>query len=413
MIMYEPRCYICHDKHVEERDTTTIYTGLSVQDQGYFMILFIYITMADLGPLFASKSIKGPLVVSYASVNDRDFYFVGEDHSKNGLYRGESDVGLHVIEHLRNYNEHNRVRCYCELSTREIHSYVSDLDVEPGDTPKIYQAKSPLYAYAWCLSKQMFPVDKHDAVFCDMRKCAPYDVYSIIIDPFLFALEHHGERFYSHMPTIMKRAKSAEKTIVRHINTRAKAKNFLEAFYLADKQYPKWFVQLYKDVNETDDMPPSPLRDTMRALLERDQGMYNVVAQHMRTYYAKWDASPFTAAFERIESMRRTLSLRLVAQQNKYAMALFVELTNFLMDLYIILDIVSRPLEPGTTVVVLSGAQHTEHLARFFAMFGTVVTKSDLECDIPEGVARDGYASLVPKIPKKLANLKDGIIPSP
>jgi len=369
--------------------------------------------MTDLGPMFGTRAIKGPIAVSYVIINTCKFYFIGEEHTRNGTYTSESDVGIHVIEQLRKYNEQNHVRCYSELSTQQLGHNVTELRNEPDDnTPKLYHAKSPLHAYSWYLSENKFSNDNHEPIFSDMRRGTPYDIYKMITDPFMFALEHHGQDFYPYIPVIMNLAKKAEKVIVSNIDTRDKTKSFLESFYLVDRDYPIWFIELYKEIYGTNETPPAPLRVMMRDLHDRHRNLYDVVVRHMRSYYSKWDVAPFTIAFARIKSMRHTRSA-LVAAKNKYAKDVLIELTNFLLDLYVMLDIFQKPMVPDTTVVVLTGAQHTEHLVRFFSKLGPTVTKGDVFSNIPSGDGVKGPLSLAAKIPEKLVKLQNRKTPTP
>ena len=166
----------------------------------------------DLGPMFGTRPIKGPILVAYTEISRCKFYFIGKDHMKNGTH--DKNIDMHVVEQLRKYNEGHRVRCYSELSYREIESYVSQFQQRSGDGPKVYQAQSPLYAYAWYLTQNMFSSDKHAAVLCDMRKWAPYDVYTIITAPYLIAMELYGDDFYKHLSSVMTLAKKTQAKLI-------------------------------------------------------------------------------------------------------------------------------------------------------------------------------------------------------
>ena len=67
--------------------------------------------------------------------------------------------------------------------------------------------------------------------------------------------------------------------------------------------------------------------------------------------------------------MRIKTSLSIPTKESKSG--LFSEMTSFLLDLFVLLDILTSIVEKrvvdGDTIVVLTGDQHTENITKFFA----------------------------------------------
>ena len=184
----------------------------------------------------------------------------------------------------------------------------------------------------------------------------------------------------------------------------------MESFCLPGKSYPRWFVNVYRSLNDTNDDPPDTLRNHMAMLREKNKVMFDNLVSHIESYYDHWAVSPYTLAVQRIESMRKTADFELVSEKNEEAMSLFIEMSTFLMDIYIIADIYLGAFERHDHIVILTGANHTANISRFFTKYcvnTTVTMKQNEKGNIPSGKAES--LAVVPGlyIPEKLKVLKD------
>lgn len=350
----------------------------------------------DLGPMFGTDAITGPILVQYIQWHGLKLYLIGEEHFTNGT---PSRDKIHVIEQLLQYSKRHKTRCYTELSPTEMKYHF--------DSTTLTTAKSPLGVYAHYWWNGMFPGHDHKLIFSDTRKLPPYDIYNLIVYPVSFAFEHFGFKMSSHVMKVRKLSKQAEKEVFKHVATREKAKEFLESLVMPDKSYAQWFVKLYKDINETDDDPPSLLRTQMTELRTRSPTMYERLVRHIDGYYGAWSTSPYTAAFERIESMRKTANTKVVVELHSPVRAVFDEMTTHLMDVYILLDLLLDVPSAKETVVVLSGANHSTNLARFFAEDSQIHFKFNKNGNITQGNAINQLAYIVPKVPNILRELRN------
>jgi hypothetical protein len=349
-----------------------------------------------LGPLFGSRAITGPVLVQYVKWHGLKIYLIGEEHFTNGSKSNAHES--HVIELLCEYSKTHKTRCYTEFNAREM--------VYQVDSSTISTAKSPLCTYAHYWWNKRFP-DSHRQVFADARKLAPYDLYTLITYPMSFAYQHFGDDMPSHVASVRKYSKIAEKEIYKHIASRDAAKVFLESLVLPDKDYPGWFVKLYRGIYETEDVPPAPLRDKMIVLQERSPVLFERLTAHINGYYSAWAVSPYTAAFVRIDALRNTANSKVLAEKNPDVRAVFDEMTTFLLDVFVLLDILLNMPDSKETVLVLSGANHSVNLARFFAPDAEIRFKYDKLGDIPAGDSRTETAYIPAKVPNVLRALNE------
>jgi hypothetical protein len=321
---------------------------------------------ADMGPMLGNRAITGPILVHYFALNGVHFYLIGERHSLNTFDELQPDT--YIMRQLRAHTTKNRVRCYSESTDKdskfEFYTISKSAELFGQVIDKI--ARSPLQAYfGYHFTKQIDCTN----VFCDIRKLSPYNVYTLIVNPMVYMLERYdtlGDPVVEKH--VRKMAKKTEKLILKNISNREHAKAFLESLCLADREYPAWFVSLYKELEETRYDPPDTLRDMMREVHRNHPDMYGSIVQHIRSYYQRWAVSPYTLAMARIESMRETRVSQVVAETNADALGLFIEMSSFLLDVYVLLHMVlnEATMRPGDTVCVLSGAAHSEHIKRFF-----------------------------------------------
>jgi hypothetical protein len=261
---------------------------------------------------------------------------------------------------------------------------------------------SPLMAYACLPFRNSHPVNLN-TIYADIRRMAPYYLYVLIYEPVLFAYERYNYSMNEKLPEVRKLAKKAEKLFLKHLATRAKAQQFLNALVLPEKKYPHWFVSLYQEIHETEEYPPSPLKNDMDKLSSLD---YQKVKQHISYYHTKWAVSPFTQAMLKLENIRDSASTRVIGQVNNIAKDLFLEMFTFLLDIYVIVHLLNHPPKRNEIVVMLTGAQHTDNLTRFLAPDSEVVSsKFDAKGNIPEGEAIQGFGEIPPLIKDKLRNL--------
>jgi hypothetical protein len=372
--------------------------------------------MVGLGPLFEEKAIVGPCVVQYFMFSGVHVHLIGEVHK----VRGNSDnISKTAVDQLRVYsrNQSRPVVCYCESSPQHALYGVIEMKKEQelmGKKNILQVAESPVYGYLGYSAQDK--LTNTENVYADIRNFSPYDLYTLIMTPEIYLLERYGIIPSQQQRTnVRKWAKIAEKAIVQHISTRDKTKAFLLSLCLPGSDYPDWFVELYKRIHETADSPPAPLRDMMRQLQQSNVDHFERVVRHIRHLHGRWNVSPFTAALKRVESMRLTRDTRLVAENNSIADGLLIELSAFLFDVFVILDILIRvnkdKFKKGDTVVMFAGAKHTENITLFF--------KYQLGCDafykydkeglgnIPEGAAIVGPVGMGNFAPNMLVALKN------
>jgi hypothetical protein len=326
--------------------------------------------MKALGPLFGDGAIDGPILVHYFDLNGIHFYLVGERHSLNGIDRDHPKN--HAIQQLVAYCQTHRVRCYSESTEKDCmyNYYELSKHTQAGQT-MCHAARSPLTAHLGHVATRRISCEN---VFADIRKLPPYNMYTLIIDPLVYMLERHNTLFE---PTVERRvrkfAKKAEKLVIRHVATRNQAKSLLEALCLPDHSYPPWFVSLYKEIEETEESPPDTLRDMMRSMRDAHPGIYKAIVSHIRSYYKRWAMTPYSRAHTRVSLV--------VAQTDPAARALFIELSTFLLDIFVVLDLFLRESEmrPGDTILVLTGAAHSEHILRFFESLFPIEVRSKFD----------------------------------
>lgn len=367
--------------------------------------------MQRLGPLFADRCVTGPLLIQYFELFGAHFYFIGESHVLNG--RDDTNAH-HVIEQLKTYGKTNRVVCYCEATENDIqyNAYHLEERMYLRNTKNILDvATSPLNAYIGYAHVRK-ELGNCETVCSEIRRYPPFDVYTMMVRPIAYMLDRYNTMMNPEIETkVRKWSKLAEKMIIKHIATRDQAKWFLESLCLANLDYPKWFVQLYEKIHETKDQPlPTPLRVKMHRLREQNVALYDRVVVHIRSYYENWAVTPYTAAIEKIEDMRHTAASKVVAQTDTDTFRVFVELTTFLFDISVILDVLlnEHQIKQGNTVVVLAGAAHAEHLASFFEP----LVGNDKMCHkygangvLPAGPPLSGIHNFQRSIPRRLRQL--------
>lgn len=348
--------------------------------------------MAGLGPLFGTRPMKGPIVVCYLQTEGRDIYLIGEKHTVNGTF--ESDMDKHAVSQIAAYD--NPVTLCTELTFLQMQNwsyYCSEVSGAMG-----YYGKSPMYTCGYFLFNRKLK-ETHSTIPIDSRKAAPYDIYTMIVDPELYCFEHYIQNYSAMLPQVRLWAKQAERSIINNMQTRKKAMAFLESLYMPGLDYPGWYKALHKTITSQD--ISSPLRDRMSALREKKPDVYEKLVQHMRSYYQRWARTPYTIALGKIQKERRTLSPRLVRSKNKDALDLFVELTSYLLDLNFILEVY---LSENKTVCLLAGLAHVEGICRFFNK-ETIHMKMDKDGNMPEGHAVHGVPGLANRIPSLLKRL--------
>lgn len=104
--------------------------------------------------------------------------------------------------------------------------------------------------------------------------------------------------------------------------------------------------------------------------------------------------------------MRKTANTKVVAQTNSRVNAIFDEMTTFIMDIFVLLDIFIDVPSPNEIVVVLCGANHAVNLARFFAKDAEICFKFDKHGNIAEGHSQHEAAFIPAKVPKLLRDLR-------
>jgi hypothetical protein len=357
----------------------------------------------SLGSLFGTEKILGPVCVNYCKWQDRDIFFIGEVHELNGDRDGSKDD--YVIEHLKKACRTSKVRCYYEGTPQHAHNASIILNVlsKQHNEKNIYRlSDNPTMSYGYFAWNQQFPRSLEN-IYADLRRTAPYILYTLVYDPQLFALEKYGIFMDNHMPKVRKLAKKIEKVFLRKLSTRQKAQEVLNALVLPEYDYPHWFRKLYEEAYEDKTPPPSFLKENIAKLSPEN---YQRLKLHIHYYHTKWAVTPFTKAMMRFEGLRVSASSRVIGQVNNTAKDLFIEMFTFLLDIYVITDILNRPPEANEIIVALTGAQHTENLTRFFAQDSTqVLSKWDATGNIPEGPARESFGEIPGKIKEKLMSI--------
>jgi len=298
--------------------------------------------MSDLGPLFEDRAITGPLFVRYFTHAGIHFYLVADRYD----FAARDAIGKtkdYVLEQIREYSKDHRTLCYSELVEKDanIRYVLLSFDNQEHKTGIVELARSPLTAYVHYHISDKF--ENHTNVYSDIMKLPPYDVYILLFDPMAYMIRRYDT---SSDPVIQERvfelAENAEETIARNVPTRETARIFLESLCLPDERFPKWFLDLYKEAYDTRTEPPDTLRDMMTDLKRNAPEMYEPMVAHIRSYHAETDT------------------------QN--SCDLFIELTSFLLDIYVLLDVLlnRQKLVVGDTVITLTGAAHAEHITRFF-----------------------------------------------
>jgi hypothetical protein len=350
--------------------------------------------MNDLGPLFKTQSIKGPIIVNYFVFQQAHIYLIGEEHNTNGDPQNQS---AHAIDVIRDYGEKHRIRCYIESSLEhsrqcsEVMNYLLSQEIS---------APAPLYGYCSYWWKGLFSEKNHTNVFSDVRKIAPYDIYTLITDPRVYMFKEGSGLTYTQETEVKVRklAKRVEKDIYKHISSREKAKIFFKSFYHPDMSYPDWYIELYKIANKTDAPPSDVLRVKMSELKMRSQSVYDTLLTYIDSLVTKWAVTPYTNAFKKMESMRNTKQSKLVAENRQEVYAVLVELTSFLLDLFVISDILLKPTRKDDIIVVLTGAAHTLNMSHFFGKYASVFYKYNVKGNIPSGEASQGVGVMTNKI---------------
>jgi hypothetical protein len=350
--------------------------------------------MNDLGPLFGTKAIVGPILVIHVDFDGTHIALVGENHEVKGDTTRLEDT---AVEQLAKYSNRKtcQVLCYCECTeTYATHGYMKMRGrMEVENRRAVDVAQSPLWAYI-AYSRTLKGIKN---CFADVRNMPPYDLYKLITDPEIFKLEHFG--LFTDTKTdkkVRRWAKLAEKSVIENIPNRTQAKSFMESLCLPDRQYPRWFVVLYKTINETDQQPPALLRDMMMELRRLDGNSYALVIEFISYLHGKWAIDPYTRAMSRVAAMRQTHASKLVAQIQSKADQLFIELSCFLLDVFVVLDILLKKLKgalgEGHDVVLFAGAKHAENVAMFFAKW--------MRCKVGYKFAADGNIAAGPAVPK-------------
>lgn len=352
--------------------------------------------MVGLGPVFGTKEIKGPILVCFLQFDGRNLYLIGEEHNTNGTFQNDHDK--HVVEQMRLYIQRTKEKftVFSEFTFLQMRERFNYFTAMPTGSRKYY-GYSPNGTYGYYYWNNLFAREHTQTIICDSRKTAPYDIYTMIIDPSVYCFEHFIQDYDKMLPTVRKWAKQAEKAIVKNIQTRSSAKAFLESLYMPDLDYPDWYKALTN--NELSD----PLRQKMRHLREVQPDMYHAVVEHMRSYYyGRWAKTPYTVALDKVQAVRRTANSRMVGSVHPASKRLFIELTSYLLDLTVILDFLLSKEKNG---FVFAGLEHIGAIANFFADKATVYSKFDKNGNIPSGHAVNGVPDLTNHIPSILDNI--------
>ena len=345
-----------------------------------------------LGPIFGTNAIKGPILVCYMKVDNKELYLVGEEHNTNGTY--EDDLDKHVVAQMLAYNKKLTVFSeFTVLQLRDSFMYFNNIQTKN----KEYYGNSPNGTYGHYLFNNSTSL--HTIIIADSRKIPPYDIYTLIVDPSVYCFEHYYQNYIEMLPTVRKWAKHAEKTIVKNISTRAKAKAFLESLYMPGQDYPDWYKEIIREPSGAS----GQLREKMEKLKIKDLETYQELVDHMRSYYYnRWARTPYTVALNKIEAMRLTKNSRMVASKKPEAKRLFIELTSYLLDLNVILEFC---LSEDKRFVAIAGLEHIGAIVKFFEKKTNIYSKFDKHGNIPEGPAIHGIPNLVNRIPSILGDI--------
>ena len=64
----------------------------------------------DLGPVFGTAAVSGPITISYMHLQNKHFYSIGEKHTLNGT------AHKHVVEYIKEWSDHHPVHMFIEAS---------------------------------------------------------------------------------------------------------------------------------------------------------------------------------------------------------------------------------------------------------------------------------------------------------
>jgi hypothetical protein len=334
--------------------------------------------------------------VCFLQLEGKNLYLIGEEHNTNGTF--QNDLDKHVVEQIRSYIQRTKEKItvfseFTFLQMRERFTYFAAL---PSASTQYY-GYSPNGTYGYYYWNNLFSREHTQTIISDSRKTAPYDIYTMIIDPSVYCFEHFIQDYDKMLPIVRKWAKQAEKAIVKNIRTRSSAKAFLESLYMPDKDFPDWYKAMTN--NELSDQ----LRQKMKHLREVQPDMYHKVVEHMSSYYyGRWAKTPYTAALNKIQAVRRTTNSRMVGSVNPASKRLFIELTSYLLDLTVILEFL---LSTEKNTFVFAGLEHIGAIVNFFADKTIIYSKMNKNGNIPSGEALNGVPNLANQMPSILNNI--------
>jgi hypothetical protein len=343
---------------------------------------------SGLGEIFGTESFSGPLVVQYLTFRGVGVYLIGERHNTNG-----SDVKNTVVEHLHQYDKRSpqdsKLHCYCELSERDAEQAIGNMEYDKrrrevfGGRVQdlVHIAESPIQSYiAYRETNRINGAITH---WTDIRNVSPYYIYTLITYPDAYRRQRYGIATTNDNKLRVRRfAKMAEKVFFANLATRAQSKHFLNSLYHPDKDYPEWFVTLFKKINDTHEDPPSPLKDMVKQLRDLDATLFDKVVQHVNIHHNGWDI-------------------------------VLLDMASFLVDVHFIVDVllkISRGEITSTdNVVFFCGLKHCESIGTFmhYQLGCNIWHKIDLaqKGDIKDGDAKQGPFRLMNPVVLPLKNL--------
>lgn len=346
----------------------------------------------DLGPVFGQKQICGPCVVQYIAYANKHVTIVGEFHDVHGDTHGNPLI--HAVDQIASIKNTNETICFIEqsfsgsrmqaqncLGMMEAMESNSGIDKHFTDVPK-----PPINIYSTYFNTNNMPIR---TIFSDVRHLVPYDMVMLLYHPRDYGALHN----YQDSDDMVTDMKLAEKTLIKHLRTRVDAKKLLKTLVLPKKRYKKWFVDLFRILNQTDNDPPDLLREKMAALKTRDRVLYNRLVSHIDTYEDYWAVAPYTIAMGKIEKMRHTESPNFVVEKNKDIKSLFLEMFTFLIDINILTDLFLNTFQNYESIIIVVGCNHLWNISRFFEGIDGVsgmTYKSNYGGNIPEGPASEG-----------------------
>ena len=354
-----------------------------------------------LGKIFKTDRIIGPFSITHMNLKTVDLYAIGEVHERNGNLIG-NDVATcapdhHVVEHIRKFCEtkSHKVHILVETSAIEAQSIGVQMMHVPYSPRFLLHAQNPITALSYSIYNGCFK-ENVSITLSDVRKTKPYDLFMLIMFPNLFAINRYGfQHITAHITQVRKWAKMSEKIFIKQLNSKLNVRTLLESFYLPGSLFPIWLQNLYKTIYGDDDMA-NPLQVKMQDLKKRDSDMYSHVLKYMDMRWSSLQNSrdSFYSAMVDVENARRSSSERLVVEKDEDVLQIFIALSSFLYDLDIILDILKlMAFEKNITIITMTGAQHSGHIARFFEPLASVpVSKASQECDLKEG---NGVSSII------------------